>query len=206
MPALLKHCKLPVSFFEETPTLELAKKLLGCHIFTSIDGITTAGRIVETEAYCAPEDRASHAYNLRRTRRTETMYQSGGRAYVYLCYGIHHLFNVVCGPEGLPHAVLIRAVEPVVGLEVMKNRRGTNREDSRIAAGPGKLSQALGINLKLDGLQLSEENGIWIEAVEESIDEADIVEAKRVGIDYAGKWKDKLWRYYIGNSTAVSKK
>lgn len=197
---------LPPSLFEEIPTTELAKKLLGCYLFTCLDGVTTAGRIAETEAYCAPEDKASHAFNHRRTLRTETMYHPGGRAYVYLCYGIHHLFNVVCGPEDLPHAVLIRALEPVEGLEEMMKRRGLKKNSDRIAAGPGMLSQALGIDLKLNGVELSEENGIWIEESEEVSPDMNIVEAKRVGIDYAGKWKDELWRYYIENSPAVSKK
>ena len=116
--------RLSRSFYTREDVVRLSKELLGKNLVTEFDGIKTIGRIVETEAYRGPDDKACHAYNNRRTKRTEIMFEEGGKAYVYLCYGIHHLFNVVTARKGMPHAVLIRAIEPLFNVEEMLSRRG----------------------------------------------------------------------------------
>lgn len=185
--------------------LHLSKQLLGYKLCTRVDGVTTTGIIVETEAYRAPEDKASHAYNGRRTSRTETIFQRGGISYVYLCYGIHHLFNVVTGPKDTAHAILIRALEPLGGIPIMQERRGLSVPESRLTNGPGKLCQALGITKALDGVDLTgqENSKVWLEKGI-SVDPSEIVASKRVGIDYAEEWKEKLWRFYINGNLHVS--
>ncbi len=194
------------SFFEEKNATELAVDLLGCSLHTSIGGEKTSGLIVETEAYCAPEDRASHAFQNRRTPRTETMFESGGVSYVYLCYGIHHLFNVVCGPKDLPHAVLIRALEPLEGVPTMLKRREMSKPERRLTAGPGCLSRALGLTVAQSGIKLQPESGLWVEKRKREPGSVEIISATRIGIDYAGKWKDKPWRFYLKDSKWISKK
>lgn len=143
--------RLPESFFQSTDVVAVAKQLLGKVVVTHINEGLTKGRIVETEAYRAPDDRACHAWNNRRTKRTETMFARGGTAYVYLCYGIHHLFNVVTGPEGTAHAVLIRGIEPLYNLDLMLSRRNMEQVRPQLSGGPGVLSKALGITTDLDG-------------------------------------------------------
>lgn len=195
---------LPQSFYQSTDVVTLAQQLLGKVIVTNIDGIQSSGIITETEAYKAPEDKASHAYNNRRTKRTEIMFGSAGRAYVYLCYGIHHLFNVVTGPEDHAHAVLIRAIEPLDNIEAIMERRRINGLKPQLTAGPGVLSKALGINTNHTGTILFDPKSpiqIW-----DGETPTDIVHSKRIGIDYAEEWKDKLWRFYIKDSQWISKK
>ena len=185
--------------------VELSKQLLGCALCSTIGGQFTSGLIVETEAYCAPEDKASHAYDNRRTKRTETIFREGGISYVYLCYGIHHMFNIVTGPSDTAHAILIRAIQPINGIETMKIRRGRSTRISQLTNGPGKLCQALGITTALDGVKLTKSSGseIWLEPGI-SVAPPDIVASKRIGIDYAGEWKEKLWRFYINGNLHVS--
>src|SRR5699024_4882308 len=163
-------------------------------------------KIVETEAYNGAEDRANHAFGNRRTARTEEMFGEAGRAYVYLCYGVHHLFNVVTGPPGDPSAVLIRAVEPVEGLEWMQERRGAHVVRSRLTNGHMKLCQAMGITLRENGTELFRPGANVSIRPEESVKDDQIVCAKRVGVDYAREWKDKLWRFYISGHDDVSVK
>ena len=151
--------KLPRSFYVRSNVVEIAQDLLGKYLFTDIKGVLTVGKIIETEAYNGRRDKACHAF-LKRTRRTNIMYHRGGHAYVYLCYGIHHLFNVVTNREGLADAILIRAIEPVHGLEDMIKRRGKNNH-YKLTAGPGTLSQALGIQREMTGTDLLG-NSIWI--------------------------------------------
>src|SRR5436305_12197283 len=140
-----RGAKLPRSFYARGDALAVARDLLGTLLVVPAPtGERVSGRIVEVEAYCGVEDRASHAYGGRRTRRTETMYRAGGVAYVYFVYGMHHQFNVVTGPEGLPHAVLVRAAELVEGLEVMRRRRPP-RKDRDLTSGAGKPCQPLGV-------------------------------------------------------------
>ncbi len=191
--------------FRSPDVVHLSRQLLGYRLCTSIDGQLTSGIIVETEAYRAPEDKASHAYNGRRTSRTETIFCEGGVSYVYLCYGIHCLFNVVSGPADTAHAILVRALQPESGIELMKRRRGPSIRDRDLTSGPGKLCQALGITRQLNGLELGKEagTGIWLEPGIE-ISTEDITEAKRIGVDYAEEWKEKLWRFYMKGNPFVS--
>jgi len=138
--------KLPTSFYIREDVHQLSKELLGKVLVTKIEGMYTSVIITETEAYQAPEDKASHAYNNRRTPRTELFYYTGGIGYVYLCYGIHNVFNVVTNKENIPHAILIRSLKPIDGIEAMMVRRNKKKFDKTLTIGPGVLSQALGIN------------------------------------------------------------
>ncbi len=175
--------------------MEISKDLLGKYLFTKINGKLTAGIITETEAYAGEIDKASHAYNNRRTNRTEIMFADGGVSYVYLCYGIHHLFNVVTNYKNVPHAVLVRAIKPVTGLKTILERRNIEptKENikliesgkKKIAGGPGTVTQALGILTKHSGLDLTG-NIIWIEDKGIKINKKDIIAGPRIGVDYAG--------------------
>lgn len=196
--------KLPFSFYQLQDVNELAVRLLGKQLYTFIDGELTGGTIVETEAYNGIEDKASHAYGGRFTDRTKIMYEDGGASYVYLCYGIHHLFNVVTAPKGTPHAVLIRGLEPITGVNVMLRRRNMPAVKPNITAGPGALSKAMGIDKKLNAKDLCGEE-IWIEDQGVIINSKDIVAAPRVGVDYAGDHALLPWRYYIKGNRIVSK-
>ncbi len=198
--------KLQTDFYQREDVVQIAKDLLGKHLVTEFDGQRTVGKIVETEAYRAPEDKASHAYNFRRTGRTEIMYAPGGTAYVYLIYGIHHLFNVVTNVEGIPHAVLIRAIEPVENMDLMRRRRGMDSEKPQLTAGPGVLSKALGIKVEHTGLRLTTEGSpIWIEKGREVVAGQDIIASPRVGIGYAEEWADVPWRFRVRSSRWTSK-
>ena len=146
--------KLNESFYSHNDVLFIAKELIGKILVTRFNKMLTAVRIVETEAYNGVVDKASHAYNGRRTNRTEIMYRSGGVAYVYLCYGIHHLFNVVTNAKDIPHAVLIRAAEPAFGIDTMLRRTGKTVLDFTLTKGPGNVSKALGITSKHTGSNL----------------------------------------------------
>ena len=154
--------KLDIEFYQREDVLTLSRELLGKTLCTNFNGKLTSGIIVETEAYAGVTDRASHAYGGRRTNRTETMYAEGGTAYVYLCYGMHHLFNIVTNVLGVPHAILIRGIEPIDGVEFMLQRRNMKKPAPRLTAGPGCLAQALGITVKHSGLSLLK-NKIWVE-------------------------------------------
>ncbi len=182
----------------------IAKELLGKILVTNMEGKITSGMIVETEAYEGIIDKASHAYGNRRTNRTETMYESGGTAYVYLCYGIHHLFNVVTNIEDLPHAVLIRAVEPIEGVETMMKRRNKKKQEPTLTSGPGSLSEALGIHKMHNGLSLSGEQ-IWIEDRGIKIRKSQIISSPRVGVSYAGSHALWPYRFRIKDNAWVSK-
>lgn len=195
--------KLPFSFYLNTDVNSLARQLIGKMLFTQIDGEITAGIIVETEAYAGIEDKASHAYGGRLTDRTKTMYLKGGVSYVYLCYGIHNLFNVVTGPLNTPHAVLIRGVEPVIGTEIMLQRRDMTLLKPNLTAGPGALSKALGIDRTFNAKDLTGEE-IWIEDGWD-VDPESIVAAPRVGVGYAADHALLPWRYYIKGNRFVSK-
>lgn len=183
----------------------MARQLLGMHLCTNVGGNYTSGVIVETEAYRGPEDKASHAYGGRRTNRTEVMYSPGGIAYVYLCYGIHHLFNVVTAPKDMAHAILVRAIEPLEGKEIMRARRGGTIPNLQLTNGPGKLTQALGITRVQNGQSLlwKEDQEVWLEAGRR-ITTSEMVPSKRIGIEYAKEWKDKFWRFYIKGNPFVS--
>lgn len=196
--------KLPRAFYTRNDVVAISRELLGKFLFTRVNGTVTGGMITETEAYHGPEDRASHAFGGRRTARTEIMYAQGGTAYVYLCYGIHHLFNVVTNKKDVPHAVLIRAIEPVEGMEAMLNRRNKKTAERILTAGPGSVSRALGITTSLTGIDLLG-NVIWIEDRGVSVVSGKISSTKRIGVDYAGKDAERLWRFTIKGNLWVSR-
>ena len=179
------HRKLPASFYRDDDVVALSRKLLGKVLRTCIEGIHAGVVITETEAYAGVGDRASHAFGGRRTKRTEPMYAPGGIAYVYLCYGIHHLFNVVTGPMDTPCAVLVRAGTAFLGEAAMAERRDRGVDDPALLAGPGSLSRALGITTALTGLSLGGET-VWIEDHSIEVPENVIQIGPRVGVDYAG--------------------
>jgi DNA-3-methyladenine glycosylase len=191
----MKNRKLPREFYTRTNVLTVSRELLGkLLVVPAHDGTRVSGIIVEAESYRGPEDRASHAYGGRRTKRTETMYQVGGTAYVYFVYGMYYQFNVVTNVRDIPHAVLIRALEPVEGIELMRKRR-PGQPDHNLTNGPGKLCIALGIDRQLDRASLLG-NRVWIEEGEK-IPPRRIASGPRIGIDYAEEWVDKPWRFWI---------
>jgi DNA-3-methyladenine glycosylase len=177
--------KLREPFYQRENVLEVTRDLLGKYLMTSFDGEITGGMIVEAEAYEGVTDRASHAYGNRRTARTGIMYRRGGTAYVYLCYGIHSLFNIVTNTEGIPHAVLIRGILPEIGIEAMQRRTGKDRITADSGIGPGRVSSLLGIHYSHTGLSLLD-NRIWVEDRGVKILDRDIVTGPRVGVGYAG--------------------
>jgi len=188
--------KLNRSFYTRSSVTQIAKELLGKVIYTQFDGVLTGGIITETEAYEGITDKASHAYNDRRTSRTEIMYSEGGLAYVYLCYGVHHLFNFVTNQKGVPHAVLLRSIYPIEGIPAMEKRTNKKFSDKGFSDGPGKLSKALAINTKHTGQDLTA-HSIWVEDRGIAIDEADILLTPRIGVDYAGEDATLLYRFLI---------
>ena len=188
--------KLPRSFYLHDDVVGISRALLGKVLCTNIDGKRTSVIITETEAYAGTTDRASHAYGDRRTRRTEPMYGPGGTAYVYLCYGRHHLFNVVTNVAGVPHAVLVRAGEVRSGLATMLERRQKASRDRKLLAGPGSLARALGITTALTGSSLL--NGpIRIEDHGLEVDDDRVTVGPRVGIDYAGEDVSRPYRFRL---------
>jgi DNA-3-methyladenine glycosylase len=196
--------KLPREFYTRTDVLEVARDLLGKQLVVrSRNGARVAGLIVETEAYRGPEDRASHAFNGRRTNRTETMYTVGGTVYVYFVYGMYNQFNVVTNVEGIPHAILVRAVEPSEGLDIMRRRR-RGRSEYELTSGPGRLCLAMGIDRKLDKADLLGDR-VWIEEAA-SISPRQIGRGPRVGIDYAEDWIKKPWRFWVKDNPFVSRR
>src|SRR6266498_3038614 len=196
--------KLPREFYTRSNVLTVARELLGkLLVVPARDGKRISGIIVETEAYRGPQDRASHAYGGRRTDRTRTMYEIGGTAYVYFVYGMYYQFNVVTNVTDIPHAVLVRALEPVEGIELMRTRR-RGRSDQRLTNGPGKLCIALGIDRALDRADLLGDR-VWIEKGTWRIPPSAIASGPRIGIDYAGAWAAMPWRFWIGNNPFVSR-
>ncbi len=197
--------KLPKSFYTRPNVVEIAQELLGKHVYTCIDGMLTGGMIVETEAYAGENDRACHAHLNRRTQRTEIMYHEGGVAYVYLVYGMYHLFNIITNERNRADAVLIRAIEPQEGIEEMILRRGFDHAKPNLTAGPGVLSIALGINKKHYGTDLTSDT-IWIEDKGFIIPDESIATGPRIGIDYAGEDASLPWRFWVKGNKWVSKK
>jgi DNA-3-methyladenine glycosylase len=180
---------IPLSFYRNPDVVAVARSLIGKTLITNMDGKRTGGIIIETEAYAGATDRACHSYGNRRTPRTEIMYADGGVAYVYLCYGIHHLFNIVTGPQDSPTAVLIRALEPTIGLDVMLERR----KRRPLAHGPGALTSALGITLRHNSHPLDSPT-LWIE---EGTQPTRIHAGPRIGVDYAGPDALLPYRFYV---------
>lgn len=196
--------KLPESYYLSTDVVALARDLIGKYLFTHIDGLVTGGYIVETEAYNGIIDKASHAYGNRQTPRTSTMFMHGGVAYVYLCYGIHEMLNVVTSVEGQPHAILIRAINPTIGLDVMQARRNMAVIKSNITMGPGSVAKALGISRKINAISL-QSNTLWIEDQGLTFPDEAIVAGPRVGVDYAGDDALLPYRFYVKGNAYVSK-
>ncbi|NIF05121.1 DNA-3-methyladenine glycosylase [Chryseobacterium sp. Tr-659] len=196
--------KLPLSYYSNPDVLFLAKDLLGKVLFTEINGDITGGIIVETEAYNGIYDKASHAYGARRTIRTEPLYSHGGISYVYLCYGIHHLFNIVTSVENEPHAVLIRAIEPLEGKEFMELRRNMPASKPAISSGPGSAAKALGIDRSFNKKDLTE-NEIWIEDQGIRYNPEEIIASPRIGVAYAQEDALLPWRFFVKGNQYVSK-
>jgi DNA-3-methyladenine glycosylase len=197
-----RSAKLPRAFYTHPDVVFVARGLLGQLLVVPSRAGRVSGIIVETEAYQGPEDRASHAYGGRRTARTQTMYARGGTAYVYFVYGMYYQFNVVTAAAEVPHAVLVRAVEPVEGLALMRRRRGGGPLRG-LTSGPGKLCIALGIDRRLDRADLLGDR-IWLEARPPVADEA-IAAGPRIGIEYAEAWVDRPWRFWLRDSPFVSR-
>ena len=197
--------RLPRSFFARDP-VPLARALLGQRMVSRVDGVRTAGIIVETEAYLGIPDKAAHTYDGRRTDRNEAMWGTPGHAYVYFVYGMHHCVNVVAGREDDPVAVLVRALEPVEGLESMAARRTRARRDTDVCSGPGKLTQALGITRELDGEDLVEGDLLFLERERKGpLADERIDVGPRVGIAYAEEWRDEPLRFSVRDNPHVSR-
>jgi DNA-3-methyladenine glycosylase len=196
--------KLDEQFYQGSNVVEIARNLLGKALFTRKKNVVTGGIIVETEAYSWKE-RGCHAYNARMTDRNAIMFDSGGHAYVYMCYGIHYLFNVVTNQKGTADAVLIRALEPLEGLSHMKKRRGILQNPFHLTSGPGKLSKALGIDRTFNGKSLLNDD-VWIEDLGKKIAKEDIEADPRIGIDYAGEDALLPWRFTIKNNPWISRR
>ncbi len=195
--------RLEADFYQRDDVLAVARELLGMVLCSAVGGKLTKAVIIETEAYAGVGDRASHAFGGRRTRRTEPMYAPGGLAYVYLCYGIHHLFNVVSGPRDVPHAVLVRAGVPVAGIDVMRERRGSTRPPRTLISGPGTLTQALGIRTALTGTPLTGEP-LWIEDHGFCPAAGEITVGPRVGVAYADEDATLPYRFRVSAAQYVA--
>lgn len=197
--------RLDYNFYQKDAATA-AKNLLGKILVREFNGKKIMAKIVDTEAYMGAEDKASHAYANKKTKRTETMFKKGGLAYIYLIYGIYYCFNIVTAEENNPHAVLIRAVEPIQGLEIIReNRKIKSKKIEELTNGPGKLSQALKIDKNLDGCDLVKSNKLYLLDNENENEDIKIEAAPRVNIDYAEEYKDKKWRFYIKENKFISK-
>jgi len=197
--------KLTKEFYQRSDVLGIANELLGKVLVTNRNGVVTSGRIVEAEAYAGVIDRASHAWGGRRTARNEIMYAAGGVAYVYLCYGIHHLFNVVTHGRDVPHAILIRALEPIRGIELMLERTGKKKPDHTLTRGPGNVSKALGIFTSNSGHSLLSRQ-LYIADDGFTLSKREIGSSPRIGVDYAGKDAYLPYRFYVKGNPYVSGK
>lgn len=194
--------RLTQDFFEQRDVVQIAKQLIGKVLITRNQERIVQARIVETEAYSYKE-KGCHAFGGKQTQRNSVMFEPGGVAYVYLCYGIHHLFNIVTNQKGSAEAVLIRAVEPLAGIDIMKDRRGDLKNDFQLTSGPGKLTKAMGIDRTWNGKSLSD-NEVWVEDDGQIVPEHDILCGPRIGIAYAGEDASLPWRFWLRNNKWVS--
>lgn len=181
MLPLMQMCR---DYFQSEDVVRLAKELIGCYLCTFIQGKLCKGMIIETEAYAGINDKASHAFGGKMTQRTEVMYRQGGTAYVYLCYGLHYLFNIVTAPKGIPHAVLVRSLLPADGIETMKQRRGGAVSMNNLINGPANLAKAMGIDHHVNGIMLDGQT-VWLETADILLQGA-VLATPRIGISYAG--------------------
>ena len=195
--------KLPLDFYTRKDVIQIARELIGKILVTHLPDGITSGRIVETEAYIGLTDRASHSFGGRRTARNEHMYASGGSSYVYICYGMHQMFNVVTNEKGIPDAVLIRALEPLEGIEIMLSRTGKKKLDHTLTRGPGNLGKAMGIHKGLSGLNLRDEH-LYIAEDGFHPKPDDIVVTSRIGVEPAGKDALLPYRFILRNNKYVS--
>lgn len=197
--------KVNIAFYKRSNVLQIARELLGKVLTTKWNGIITSGRIVEVEAYNGIVDKASHAFGGRRTNRNEIMYADGGVAYIYLCYGIHHLFNVVTNTKGIPHAILIRAIEPIEGVDEMMKRTGKKKLDYTLTKGPGNVSKALGLFTMQTGQSLNSKD-LFLADDAHRYRRIETGASPRIGVDYAGKDAFLPYRFYIKGNPFVSGK
>ncbi len=197
--------KLPQSFYVRNDVVQVAKELLGKILVTHFENKITAGRIVETEAYNGPYDQASHAYNNRRTKRTEVMSAYGGVAYVYLCYGIHQMFNVVTNEKDVPNAVLIRAVEPIIGMDIMLERSAKNIHGYDLTKGPGNVAKSFGLHTSHAGISLLSDE-IFIASDNYEIEQNEIMATERIGVGYAQEDALLPYRFIVKGNPYVSGK
>ena len=195
--------KLTPAFYQRDNVLLIAKELLGKVLVTKWNGIVTSGRIVEVEAYNGIIDKAAHSFNGRRTARNEVMYAEGGVAYVFLCYGIHQLFNVVTHGKETPQAILIRALEPMKGIDKMLLRVGKEKLDHTLTRGPGNLSKALGITTLHNGCSLQSKE-LFIADDNVAFNDKEIATSPRIGVDYAGEDALLPYRFYVKGNPFVS--
>ena len=197
--------QLPISFYNRNKVWQIAEELIGKILVTNFDGKLTAGRIVETEAYNGIYDKASHSFNNKRTTRNEVMYSASGVSYVYICYGIHHLFNVVTNKKNIPDAVLIRAIEPVIGIDIMLNRTHKKQNDFTVTKGPGNLSKALGISKRNSKIILTDKNQFLCDDGF-VFKKNDIIVSQRIGVESAGADALLPYRFFVKNNQYVSAK
>jgi DNA-3-methyladenine glycosylase len=198
--------KLGIDFYQRTDVIQIAKELLGKILVTKWEGIITSGRIVEVEAYNGVIDKASHASGGRRTNRNEIMYGDAGFAYVYLCYGIHHLFNVVTNTKNIPHAILIRGLEPIKGIDTMLKRTNKKQLDNSLTRGPGNVSKALGISFRHHSGHPLLSKDLFIAEDNFAYNKNEIQASPRIGVDYAGEDAKLPYRFYIKGNPFVSGK
>jgi DNA-3-methyladenine glycosylase len=197
--------KIPLSFYTRKNVVEIARDLLGKIVVTNIDGFVTSGRIVETEAYVGLTDKASHSFGGRRTARNEHMYAVAGTAYIYICYGMHQMLNIVTNAKDIPDAVLIRAIEPLEGIEIMAQRTGKLTSDKTISRGPGNVGKALGIFKHHSGLHLLDEE-IYLLDDGNKVYKENIGNSKRIGVESAGADGLLPYRFYVKSNRYVSGK
>src|SRR5665647_544199 len=197
--------KIPLSFYARKDVVEIAKDLIGKIIVTNFDGSITSGRIVETEAYVAITDKASHSFGGKRTARNEHMYAAAGTAYVYICYGMHQMMNVITNDKNIPDAVLIRAVEPLEGIDIMLKRTGKKNLDKTLTRGPGNVGKALGIFKHHSGNHLLG-NKIYLMNDNAKINEEQIGTSVRIGVESAGADSLLPYRFYLKGNKYVSGK
>ncbi|HEY0897145.1 MAG TPA: DNA-3-methyladenine glycosylase [Sphingobacteriaceae bacterium] len=195
---------LPPGYYLNEDVVGVARDLIGKFLFVRTEGVLTGGIIVETEAYRGPDDTGAHSYNHRRTARNDIMYSAGGVVYMYICYGIHDMLNIVTGPAHCAHAILIRAIQPTVGLDVMRERRKVRHEDPRLCRGPGALAKALALKKVHNGSSLQGPE-IWIEDQGPAIPEDTIIAGPRIGLNIPEPYKSIPWRFYVRGSSFVSR-
>ena len=199
------HDKLPLAFYKQKNVCIIAKALIGKVLVTSFNNMKTVGRIVETEAYNGIVDKASHSWNGRRTVRTEVMYAEGGLTYVYLCYGIHHLINVVTNEKEIPQVVLIRAIEPLQSVAFMLLRTGKQKADFTLTNGPGKVSKAMGITNQISGMSLQSDQ-IFIANDNYKMKSIQIKSTTRIGVEFAEADAKLPYRFVLEGNPFVSRK